>query len=546
MFKFYDEAKMIVIGKRYGSGRVIPSLPLNLNEEECKNTVFDPNLEHKHGYIPLPEGIVNRQKAEAIGNIKLPKDRVKAIDMIKTHSILSKMWISESLITQGGTGIILPYGTDKTYVTKSGSRFMTDIQKAAYRIVSEGLYLQYCMARMHDGVARATNQLNIAVNIYLTTISSKLTSKKGLFRKTLYPRQDLSGYGVLVNRADCKVTDVFVPRKMLRRWMHKESYQEKLRVPSNWQLLTDNTFDKLFKSETILVVGMPDHDEDCVFSLNVRPWNGDGIGFHPAIAMTMGRDFDGDLIYVKALTDKGSIKELGMFSVNAHMKNIKKSLGKVYRGCADNCNNVKQLQEALDQRVLEVEFTSTTLETAYKIEGVNDEQKNLFNKLIDGLTDEEIIYGGSEASQDFFTIKTDTADAGDMGNITRILASLTSEEDVHLANKFYHISAQSALEAKHSRDTLVPKISSILRRDTPEKVEIFRDKLKSIFDAKHHNIIPMLERIMYDINGKSLGNITDVLGKKSKIGSVTRGSRAMLFAGENSHTSLTQFFNMIK
>lgn len=550
MFVTFDENVHHRVTKRYGEeGRLIPAAAINIDPEMVQGTILDSVLSNKRGFIRLPVGITNRMLIKSLGLSRSFK-REDILADITSNKDIDQITKEMCITMDNQHGIQLPYDINKLYISKSGQSFLDDIQAAAYRVIAECVNYSQNLVSIYSETtdfAYKLNRIDAAVNKYFDVIGQKIAGKRGILRETLYPRSGLSVFGVAANRIDCPIDSVFIPRKTLRTWLRNEEYAAKVKAPSNWAVLRHKQFDEIFAHERVLLVGMPDHDENCVFSMKIKVWSCDGIGLNPAIAMAMGRDFDGDLLFCKAFLGSDANVEMESFNTHAHIDVIKESLGKVYRGCGSSCNSVHDLEHAIQVRSREVEFTSTSLDNAPKIEGVSDTIKQRFEHLIKGMSDEEILESQSTAAQDFYIIKSETASAGDIGNLLRVLASKRGKESVKLANKFYHFLAQNALDAKHNTQNVSKIISDILRNaeQLPDSKSKFVDIMKHLIPTNNHDTISLLSNIFYDQNNKPVGSIVDIYNKESQIGSIIRGNYSMLYNKHTGYDSLVNFLEKL-
>ncbi len=550
MFVTFDENIHHRVMKRYGDeGRLIPAAAINIDKDMVEGTILDPILAYKQGFIRLPSGITNNMLARSL-NLTRSYKRENILSDIITNTEIDDETKKKCITMDNQHGIQLPIGINHLYLSKSGQSFLDDIQSAAYRVIAECVNYSQNLTSIYSqdtDFAYKLNKIDQAVNKYFEIIGQKIAGKQGILRETLYPRSGLSIFGVAANRIDCPIDSVFLPRKTLRTWLKNEEYAAKIKAPNNWPVLRNKQFDALFAHERVLLVGMPDHDENCVFSMKIKVWSCDGIGLNPAIAMAMGRDFDGDLLFCKAFLTKSANEEMEKFSTHAHLSAIKESLGKVYRGCGNSCESVQELERAIQIRSREVEFTSTSLESASKVEGVSNIIEERFNNLIDGMTDDEILETQSTAAQDFYIIKSETASAGDIGNLMRVLASKRSEEYVQLANKFYHFLAQNALDAKHNTRNVSKIISDILRNadNLPSTKDSFVDIMKHLIPTDTHDTIPLLSNIFYDKNNNPIGSIVEIYNKESKLGSIIRGNYSMIYGENSGNDSLVEFLKIL-
>lgn len=509
---FYNyEPKFVKIEKRYLSGRIIPSLPIIIeNEEAAIESIFDPRLTTHHGWVPIPAGLINTLKKKALfGN----KD-------------ISVEDIPSSLISKENQGILLPIGINKITTVVNGFGYMNDVQKAAYRIISHISSIEYLKTIDNStyAIQQEYNRLQWALDQYTAIIAGKLSGKRGLIRKAAYPRQNLSGFSVMTSRIG-RLNEVHVPIRILKRWLQNDRYAEKVGIKEMPSTLSE--WKSAFRHQNALLIGMPDHDEKCMFCLRIIPWKDSTIAVHPIVAMTMGRDFDGDLIYLKAFINKQADKELNRFTIQGQLENIKNSMTKIYAIIDKSTIKTEEDLLAAVKKVHSVRrFTSTSLKDAAILEYASPNKATLFNKLHNGLNKTEIIHMANMSAIDFSIVKCGTANGGDMGNIIRVLASKLGPRAVIDANHFYHLCAQAALSAKHGTTDLTEKIAELLRRKMPKTSNEFVTKIKVLVNDPA--IVKMLTLIFYNKN-KCRGRLEEILNKQSKYGSVIRGNSLSLY-----------------
>jgi len=272
---------------------------------------------------------------------------------------------------------------------------------------------------------------------------------------------------------------------------------------------------------------MPDHDENCALFCKVRLWSGNGIGIHPALAMVMYRDFDGDLIFIKGFCTKEADKELMCLSPDNHLEAIKLNLSKCYKGVGKDAKSLHELQKAIKQKSESVAFMSTDLKSAAEIENVKPDQEKRFIKLIEGIPIEDIPMLQANAAKDFNIIKKETANAGDMGNQMRIICSTISRDAVKHANDFYHIVAQSALDSKHGSINIAEKIGRILRNTEmmPDSSDKLYTTLQNIMGKTvNSDLIKTISQVFYNKDGILIGDISSVNESVSTINAIIRGN----------------------
>jgi len=525
MFHNWEEGKYIKITKRYGfDGKIMPSLSIDrLNTDMAMDTIFDPRLEKQFGFIQLPKNIPNRFLCQA-HDIPLSDDRMEAIDFLRENYPDNPEYISQSK-----QGILLPIGINKLYVNINGSTFMDAMQKAAYRVIAQVFSFSGAVEFNSPKVKlqMEAQAVDIAVNEYFRVAASHLAYKNGLLRKAVHPRQQCGIFGVLVNRNDLNLDEVLLPRRAVKNWLLNDKYLAKVNIPNDYAKLSNEEFDEYFKNERVLIMAMPDHDENCSLFVKIRLWSGNGIGIHPALAQVMGRDFDGDLIYGKAFLSKESDKELLCLTPDYHLEAIKKLMGKVYKGIGKEARTLNELNKAIKHRNEEVKFMSTDLDECAEIENVKPEQKERFIELCHGIKINDIAYNQATAARDFFIIKHETANAGDMGNQMRVICSMISEEAVKHANDFYHIVAQSALDSKHGSQNIAEKIGRVLRNPDliPKTQKRMADFLTRIMgEEAYPEMIDTISSVFYDKDGNKIGSISEVNEQVSTINAVIRGN----------------------
>ena len=114
----------------------------------------------------------------------------------------------------------------------------------------------------------------------------------------------------------------------------------------------------------------------------------------------------------------------------------------------------------------------------------------MFERCKRGLSNEEIMRLSNKSAIDFWEVKTSTANAGDIGNIVRVLSSsMVKKNRWKVANHLYHTLAQSSLDSKHGTTNVVGRISSLLRSGVYIDPETFNKMIAGFLTQKEINLL---------------------------------------------------------
>lgn len=533
MFVQNTNKEYIVVDRRLDNNeKLVPSLAVEIDEGLKPHSIFDNRLSYYHGWIQIPKGIINKFHLQMKEGIFLTDKQTEMIPSLQKDIANNKIEREtvQKYISKDGDGVLLPKGINNMSTPYSYFNYLTPVQKAAYRLVAEVesyVYLLNIKAEPNS-INKIFDKINKAIYLYYQSLAKVLTGKNGLIRKIMTPRQDYSCHGVACNRIDLPLDKIIIPRKAVKKWCRSLEFRFTYGVPDNYHKMLNSEFDKLFLNKKLIMVGMPDHNFPCIFSMEFDLWSSSGIGFNPAVAMTMQRDFDGDLMYVKAYINNDSMKELEQFNAENHLSAIKASMIKALKKVDRNTDSIAGLINNINKVHKINKFESTSIEHVKELENLSDDQNIRFNQLVKGISHTEINNNAMQSALNFNTVKFGTANAGDLGNILRIIASTNSPEAVLVANDIYHIMAQSALDSKHGTQSIITELHQILRDGIHyNRIDAYIHLMKLGLSKEHSNV---LCDTMYDKEGNKLyDSLPDALNENHSGGSAIRGNVKALF-----------------
>jgi len=359
----------------------------------------------------IPEGsqtfiIDKRLPVELLGN-PFTKNKLTEFDLEGT--VCDKRIIdSFGIIRHQGKNIIIP-PLEPFNPAGIGYLMVDAIAIAANRIIAEIV--------SEVNTSRANTNVSGKIENYRNTLAGTLAGKKGRIAKSITPVFPISIRAVITPFLSNDPLLIAIPRKSFNKLLkHNPKMME------------------IYKAQYCILKRDPIHREQNVIGVRYILWDNPTIGLNPVLVRSLDGDFDGDTAVALFPDDPDAFSDIQKLIPD--FTEIFSPGKQLYD--ANGVNAIRLLKERIG--------IASTFDNPHE----SDECKNgaLRDKLIAGISLEDLSEECVNAAKDFHTIKSGTAFTGALA--LRFIYSRKPENRKVLqsAFEFYHLMAQDTLNAK--------------------------------------------------------------------------------------------------